>query len=295
MSNQINNQFTADEIKRLGARLVAKQKNAQSRGIECSLNMDDMFMLGNKLLGHGRCDYTNLPFSTVIAGNGNNPKYPTIERIDDKIGYVRGNVCVVMQRANQLKDRLVDKLEATTTTEPVDRELVKAMILFMSTTHMESLKTKYIPNQQLEENTVENELVIGGGNISVSHEGDADGVIVKTENEESNTPNVVDIPEDVSVATSYAKYCTEFAKVGMTVSVTFAQFKAKYTRKVCALSGVALDKEPKYILILDLQIGFAKDNFLVVDKKISDAVTSMMIATGMSVPKIAAMFNKAVK
>lgn len=294
MSIQTNSKFTTEETKRLGARLVAKQKNAKSRGIDCSLTMEDMFMLGNKLLGHGKCDYTDLAFSTVVAGpsgNPEHPKYPSLERIDDSVGYIRGNVCVVMQRANQLKDKLVDKQTAFTTIDPIDRELMKAMMLFMSKPHMESLKTKYIPNQQPEENTVENEMVIDGGNISVSQEGDTDEVLVKTE----NPPKVVDIPEDVSVATAYAKYCTEFANVGMVVSVTFAQFKAKYTRKVCALSGVALDKEPKYILILDLQIGFAKDNFLVVDKKISDAVTSMMIATGMSVPKIAAMFNKAVK
>jgi len=290
----LSSKFTTDEQARLGRRLVAKQKNAADRGLECNLTMEDMFMIGFKLLGHGACDYTNLTFSTLIAGaNGDSshPRYPTIERIDDTKGYVRGNICVVMQRANQLKDNLLDKKIATTIVEPLDREIVKSMMLYMSQAHMESLKTKYIPNaNQPEEEQVE-ETMQAGNNISVA-QGD---LCQEVQPEECLIPTPEAVPEDVAVALAYSKYCTDFSQVGMKVSVSFAQFKAKYIRKVCSLTGAPLDKEPKHVLILDLQAGFAKDNFLVVDKKISDAVTSMMIATGMSVPKIAAMFNKAVK
>ena len=43
-----NKTFTTDEQARLERRLVAKQKNAAERGIECTLNMEDMFMMGVK-------------------------------------------------------------------------------------------------------------------------------------------------------------------------------------------------------------------------------------------------------
>ena len=318
-----NKTFTTDEQARLERRLVAKQKNAAERGIECTLNMEDMFMMGVKLLGYGKCDYTDLGFSTIIAGSQgqpDHPKYPTIERIDDTKGYVRGNVCVVMQRANQLKDNLVDKRTATTIIDPIDREIVKAMMLNMSAAHLDTLKTKYIPavEQAVEENNVEPAMELGG-NISVPqpehsvdsyvppHEDPNADLRVKEQVEEE--PEVVepvkgpeglpgeepkiDVPDDVAIALAYAKYCTEFANVGMKVSVTYAQFKAKYSRKVCALTGEPLDKEPKFILVLNLKIGFAKDNFLVVGDKIGNAITTMMIQTGLSVPRITAMLNRA--
>ena len=80
----------------------------------------------------------------------------------------------------------------------------------------------------------------------------------------------------------------------MKVSVSYSQFKAKYCRKVCALTGDPLDKEPKFVLVLNLDVGFAKDNFLVVGDKIGNAITTMMIQTGLSVPRITAMLNRAV-
>ena len=80
----------------------------------------------------------------------------------------------------------------------------------------------------------------------------------------------------------------------MSVSVTYSQFKARYIRNTCALSSEKLTEEPKSILILDLNIGFAKDNFIIVSKKMETAMTQLMIQTGLSLPKVAAMLNKVV-
>lgn len=283
--------FTPEEIARLESRLQNKKSNAKKRGIECKLTMEDIAMLGPKLLGHGICDYTGLPFSTKLVNSPDgcdNPKYPTIERIDDQVGYVRGNVCVVMQRANKLKDNLVDKKTPTSITDPVDREIVQGLILNMSKEHMEKLKTKYIPQKENEMNTDEI-MQNTANNISVSYE-KAPAQDVTTAEKSAQ----VELPDDVAVALAYANYCNTFAKVGMSVSVTYAQFKAKYSRKVCALTGEKLSEEPKSVLILDLDIGFAKDNFIIVSKTMEKALTQLMISTKMSLPKVAAMLSKVV-
>ena len=102
------------------------------------------------------------------------------------------------------------------------------------------------------------------------------------------------LPDDVAVALAYANYCKTFSDAGMNVSVTYAQFKAKYIRNTCALTGEKLSGEPKSILIMDLKIGFAKDNFVIVSKKMETAMTQLIIQTGMSLPKVAAMLNKVV-
>lgn len=300
-------EFSTGEINSLIERMKRKRQNAEKRGISFTLDLNDWLMMGKKLLGMGNCDYTNLPFHMGTVATYN-PRYPTVERIDDKKGYVRGNVCVVMRRANELKDCLVDKKTAITIIEPLDREIVQAMMLNMSKDHMEMLKTKYIPQQENEMNTDEI-MQKSDNNISIP-KGVTGAMGPKevgnwshpdygiTDKETPSADPVVEekqkLPDDVAVALAYANYCKTFSDAGMNVSVTYAQFKAKYIRNTCSMTGEKLSSEPKAILIMDMKIGFAKDNFVIVSKKMETAMTQLIIQTGMSLPKVAAMLNKVV-
>lgn len=300
----IKKKFTNSEIKSLEERYHKKVERTKKRGLEFSLTLDDWFMMGEKLLGIGPCDYTNMNFSTRSVHGEKDPLYPTVERIDDKKGYVRGNVCVVLQRANELKDRLVDKKTAITIIDPLDREIVQAMILNMSKDHLEKLKTKYIPQQEtkmdmkehmakVEKNHNTDYKELAEHEHKQPHATEETTAPVEVEAEPKEAISVA-LPEDVAVALAYANYCNTFANVGMKVSVTYAQFKAKYIRSTCAMTGEKLTGEPKSILILDLNIGFAKDNFIIVSKKMETAMTQLMIQTGLSLPKVTAMLNKVV-
>lgn len=285
-------EFTQSEMRNLEERYHTKVERTKKRGIEFSLTLDDWFMMGKKLLGMGTCDYTNMPFHMGTVA-GYNPKYPSVERIDDKKGYVRGNVCVVMRRANELKDCLVDKKTAITIIEPLDREIVQAMMLNMSKEHMEMLKTKYIPQQENEMIAIEEKLSQEAEKHM--HKGEVtEEVTNAVEEVVEKAPEPAKLPDDVAVALAYANYCKTFSDVGMNVSVTYAQFKAKYVRNTCSMTGEKLSGEPKSILILDLKVGFAKDNFIIVSKKMETAMTQLMIQTGLSLPKITAMLNKVV-
>ncbi|ALM02609.1 HNH endonuclease [Klebsiella phage vB_KpnM_KB57] len=292
----IKKKFTNSEIKSLEERYHKKVERTKKRGLEFSLTLDDWFMMGEKLLGIGPCDYTNMNFSTRSVHGEKDPLYPTVERIDDKKGYVRGNVCVVLQRANELKDRLVDKKTAITIIDPLDREIVQAMILNMSKDHLEKLKTKYIPQQEtkmdmkehmakVEKNHNTDYKELAEHEHKQPHAAEETTAPVEVEAEPKEAISVA-LPEDVAVALAYANYCNTFANVGMKVSVTYAQFKAKYIRSTCAMTGEKLTGEPKSILILDLNIGFAKDNFIIVSKKMETAMTQLMIQTGLSYLKL---------
>lgn len=300
----VKKKFTSSEIKSLEERYHKKVERTKKRGLEFSLTLDDWFMMGEKLLGIGPCDYTNMNFSTRSVHGEKDPLYPTVERIDDKKGYVRGNVCVVLQRANELKDRLVDKKTAITIIDPLDREIVQAMMLNMSKDHLEKLKTKYIPQQETKMDMKEHMAEVEKNHNTdykelAKHEHKQPPAVeettapVEVEAEPKEAISVA-LPEDVAVALAYANYCNTFANVGMKVSVTYAQFKAKYIRSTCAMTGEKLTGEPKSILILDLNIGFAKDNFIIVSKKMETAMTQLMIQTGLSLPKVTAMLNKVV-
>ena len=285
-------EFSTGEINSLTERMKRKRQNAEKRGISFTLDLNDWLMMGKKLLGMGNCDYTNLPFHMGTVATYN-PRYPTVERIDDKKGYVRGNVCVVMRRANELKDCLVDKKTAITIIEPLDREIVQAMMLNMSKDHMEMLKTKYIPQQENEMIAIEEKLSQAAEQHM--HKAEVTEEVTKAvEDAVEKAPEPAKLPDDVAVALAYANYCKTFSDVGMNVSVTYAQFKAKYVRNTCSMTGEKLAGEPKSILILDLKVGFAKDNFIIVSKKMETAMTQLMIQTGLSLPKITAMLNKVV-
>ncbi|AUE23252.1 putative anti-sigma factor [Raoultella phage Ro1] len=293
----VKKKFTNSEIKSLEERYHKKVERTKKRGLEFSLTLDDWFMMGEKLLGIGPCDYTNMNFSMRSVHGEKDPLYPTVERIDDKKGYVRGNVCVVLQRANELKDRLVDKKTAITIIDPLDREIVQAMMLNMSKDHLEKLKTKYIPQEENKMDMKEHMAEVEG-NHNTEYKEIAEQHFHKQPPvaEETTTPveEKQKLPDDVAVALAYANYCKTFSDAGMNVSVTYAQFKAKYVRNTCALTGEKLSGEPKSILIMDLKIGFAKDNFVIVSKKMETAMTQLIIQTGMSLPKVAAMLNKVV-
>lgn len=141
----------------------------------------------------------------------------------------------------------------------------------MSKDHLEKLKLKYIPTETDMKET--------------------ENVIIDEQVEEMKEKS---LPDDVEIALAYANYCKTFAEAGMNVSVTYAQFKAKYSRNTCSLTGEKLTKTPKPILIMDLDLGFAKDNFIIVSEKMETALTQLMINTKMSLPKITAMLNKVV-
>lgn len=303
-------EFSTGEINRLTERMKRKKQDAEKRGISFTLDLNDWLMMGKKLLGMGDCDYTNMPFHMGTAAKYT-PRYPTVERIDDKKGYVRGNVCVVMRRANELKDCLVDKKTAITIIEPLDREIVQAMMLNMSKDHMEMLKTKYIPQEE-KEMPVDTSEVVEKPVVAESFsrypepkERTASSAMELAEEHFHKQPPMAEettapveekqkLPDDVAVALAYANYCKTFSDAGMNVSVTYAQFKAKYIRNTCSMTGEKLSSEPKAILIMDMKIGFAKDNFVIVSKKMETAMTQLIIQTGMSLPKVAAMLNKVV-
>lgn len=81
----------------LEKRMLRRAKSrAKERGLEFDIDLSDIYIpahcpiLGIKLVAHkGR--------------SGGNPNSPALDRIDNKKGYVKGNVMVVSHRANMMK------------------------------------------------------------------------------------------------------------------------------------------------------------------------------------------------
>lgn len=332
--------FTPEEIVKLLKKMERKRQNAKRRGIEFTLTVNDWLMLGEKLLVKGRqyCDYTGLPLSNKTTEfGGDNPWFPTVERIDDKVGYCSGNLCICCERANLFKDSLADKAVPQHIISKDDRKVVQALMRNFSEARMEELKQAYVfseekafgkampckaktvpepeekPSAKLIDNlkqakTVEEYREIQNKSIEAMNKAIEEGKTTTVPSVEPSptaiTASVVleekakvfcALPEDVNIAEVYAGYARAFANLGVNVSITYAQFKAKYARKYCALTGEPLPEGRKPVLLVDHNKGFSAQNMLIVHPRIEAAVTKLMVDLHMDLRQIAQMFKPLAK
>lgn len=316
--------FTEEEIVKLLKKMERKRQNAKRRGIEFTLTVNDWLMLGEKLLVKGRqyCDYTGLPLSNKTTEfGGDNPWFPTVERIDDKVGYCSGNLCICCERANLFKDSLADKAVPQHIISKDDRKVVQALMRNFSEARMEELKHAYVFSEEkafgkampCKEKAVPvavKDEAAPEAKPAECAEKVADAPQVEAEDSKQAGPEkaitaavVIEekekvfcaLPEDVNIAEVYAGYARAFANLGVNVSITYAQFKAKYARKYCALTGEPLPEGRKPVLLVDHDKGFSAQNMLIVHPRIEAAVTKLMVDLHMDLRQIAQMFKPLAK
>lgn len=311
--------FTEEEIVKLLKKMERKRLNAKRRGIEFTLNVNDWLMLGEKLLVKGRqyCDYTGLPLSNKTTEfGGDNPWFPTVERIDDKVGYCSGNLCICCERANLFKDSLADKAVPQHIISKDDRKVVQALMRNFSEARMEELKQAYVFSEEKAFGkampckaeaapvAVKDNAAQEAKPAEPAEKAAVPQVEAEAESEKAITAAVVikekekvfcALPEDVNIAEVYAGYARAFANLGVNVSITYAQFKAKYARKYCALTGEPLPEGRKPVLLVDHDKGFSAQNMLIVHPRIETAVTKLMVDLHMDLRQIAQMFKPLAK
>lgn len=81
----------------LGRRLTAKRNNALQKGIPFDLTISDLYPLPKT------CPVLGIPLS-YGGGHGAADDSMALDRIDPSKGYVKGNVVMVSQRANRIKN-----------------------------------------------------------------------------------------------------------------------------------------------------------------------------------------------
>lgn len=71
--------------------------NSKIRNIECSISVEDIVI-------PERCPILDIELGPIGGKNRNNS--PSLDRVDNSTGYVRGNVRVISNRANTLKGEM---------------------------------------------------------------------------------------------------------------------------------------------------------------------------------------------
>ena len=77
--------------------LANAKRRALTLGKECNITIEDIII-------PTKCPYLNKPITNII-GKGNVPTNPTVDRIDNTKGYIKGNVRVVSMQANFMKNK----------------------------------------------------------------------------------------------------------------------------------------------------------------------------------------------
>ena len=95
---------------------IHKEKDAKRRGIEFSLSLSDL----RKIVSRKTCFYTG----SVLTEEGNNR--PSLERLDNTKGYVKGNVVRCSKEINAIKNVLFEDPMRTTSVT------VKGMLKFLT-------------------------------------------------------------------------------------------------------------------------------------------------------------------
>ena len=89
----------------LTQRITHKRNNARAKGIDFDLTISDLYPLPET------CPVLGIPLNYGTGSRGAADNAMSLDRIDSNLGYVKGNVVMISQRANRIKnDAPVDEL-----------------------------------------------------------------------------------------------------------------------------------------------------------------------------------------
>lgn len=202
-----------------------KSQTLNNRNVGFELTFEEYKTIYNKAT---TCDYTDEPFD-----ERDSDYHISLERIDKKLPYRKDNCCLVIQKANLLKDVIEDGDEGGLKLR--DKELIDKIKTTLESKTRLQLAGKYFP-ELLIEKVIEGE------------------VIMVEDNKHT----------DLQVAQEYVKLSSKEESF----EVSFNVFKKKYLRKTCEVSGKVFDETNHYtskcIAKVDVDKPFSDDNICVV-------------------------------
>ena len=254
--------FTVEGLKQ---KYENKKKNAHGRGIDFSLTESEFIKLCLFLKENKQCAYTDKTFVFKSTTNGTpKPNYPTLERVDNSIGYVLGNVIWVTYHSNFLKSKWEDSLCSQITFSKDEFKTVQ-QILGSKDKVEEQLNNiyKFVKG----ESAVTTESKEKNGILSSKYENN---------NSDCGTQNAIteiepvpyQINNDVELAQMYAQFA-EHCKDHVDFLLSFNEYKKLMSRKQCQLSMQKFDEEhKKSLFVVDKTKAVDVKNLLVVDLKL---------------------------
>lgn len=277
---------------KLEKKLSNKKGSSSKRGIKCDLTLMDMHLLYSR--NNGCCDYTGIPFDEDSEWDCS-----SIERINPSLGYTLGNVCLVNRHVNSLKDCVLDRVDLDSfKVQRSDLPLIATLQTKLTAQYLMHLKSKYKRETEYNKETdpykdhfkpLTPEVVVA----KVEAQPIQQEIKVMSQDqwtEEQKAANK--LPDDVLIAGYYAGMARAAQKTGMKFDISYAEFKGRFGRKTCALSGKVLTLDDKFVLVLDSKKPLSRENLAVVDEQLGHKVNKMSEEMGISIEEMAKMFKR---
>lgn len=254
--------FTVEGLKQ---KYENKKKNACSRGIDFSLTEHEFIKLCLFLKENKQCAYTDKTFVFKSTTNGTpKPNYPTLERVDNSIGYILGNVIWVTYNSNFLKSKWEDDLCNQVTFSKDEFKTVQQIL--GSKDKVEEQLTKIY------------QFVKGEATVTIESKEKNEILSSKDENNNSdcqvkNATNEVEskmyeVNADVEFAQMYAQFA-EHCREHVDFLLSFNEYKKLMSRKQCQLSCIKFNEEhKKSLFVIDKTKAVDVKNLLVVDLRL---------------------------
>ncbi len=235
--------FTVEGLKQ---KYENKKKNAKSRNIDFDLTEDNFIKLCLFLKENKHCAYTDEIFVFKATTNGiPKPNYPTLERVDNSVGYVIGNCIWVTYHSNFLKSKWEDSL---------CKQLSFSKAEFKTVQQILGSKDKV-------EEQLNNIYQFVKGEVTVTTQSKEKNEILdfieENNNSDCGTKNAIteiepvpyQINNDVELAQTYAQFA-EHCRHHVDFLLSFNEYKKLMSRKQCQLSCIKFDEEHKKSLFV---------------------------------------------
>ncbi|ULG01879.1 hypothetical protein phiA047_0148 [Aeromonas phage phiA047] len=254
--------FTVEGLKQ---KYENKKKNACSRGIDFSLTEYEFIKLCLFLKENRQCAYTNETFVFKSTTNGQpKPNYPTLERVDNSVGYVLGNVIWVTYNSNFLKSKWEDSLCSQLT---FSKDEFKTVQQILGSKDKVETQLNNIYQFVKGESTVVTESKQENENLSPKQENNNSNCEVKNATNEVES-KMYEVNNDVELAQMYAQFA-EHCREHVDFLLSFNEYKKLMSRKQCQLSCIKFDEEhKKSLFVIDKTKAVDVKNLLVVDLKL---------------------------
>lgn len=255
LSNQLGHCTMNFSLEGLKQKYENKKKNSLARNIDFSLTEDEFIKLCLFLKENRICPYTGKEFVFTSTSTGTpKPHYPTLERINNNLGYSIGNCIWVCHNANSVKSKWEsDNFEHITFTKH-DFKIVQ-QILSSKDKVEEQLNNIYM-------------FVKGETTVVTETKVQIENSNQKEQNNNSEYKEGYAVNTDVELAQMYTQF-SEHCKQHVDFLLSFNEYKKLMNRKQCQLSMQRFDQVCRPSLyVIDKTKTVSVNNLLVVDLKI---------------------------
>ena len=250
-------------IEQLVKKYQIKAHNAKEKGIEFALTEAQYALMYQKC--SGLCDYTGMKMGNVST-NGN---YVSLERINNNIGYLPSNICLIRQDVNMLKGATFDAVtkgaDAKHATKVNSNMLVKMCDTLYNPIKMQAIKDKYTKL------FATLNPVCNNAPIELVQQPEV------TETMQTTTTNL-----ELLYTKMYYTFGTQIEQLGVEYELTYAEYKRMITRKYCQLTDRLITPESATVWVVNKSLGVTKDNVLVLDSKVGEGLDVFIVNGGLS-------------